>query len=49
MPTKLDLGKSCGIDVGSAAVSIIEAGEGSAALADLVKSVEELRKSGGSK
>ncbi len=49
VPTKLDLGKSCGIDVGSAAVSIVEAGEGSATLAELVKRVEELRKSGGPK
>src|SRR4030043_2465236 len=27
VPTKLDLGKSCGIDVGSAAVSVVEPGE----------------------
>lgn len=46
VPSKLELGKSCGIEVGSAAVSVVEAGEGGAALVELVKAAEELRKGG---
>ena len=48
VPSKIELGKSCGIDVGSAAVSIVEAGEGNAALSELVKIAEQLRAGGGS-
>ena|SRR5215831_9239967 len=47
VPSKLELGKSAGLDVGSAAVSILEAGDGSDALRDLQKVLEGLRKSGG--
>lgn len=46
VPSKLDLGKSSGIDVGSAAISIIEPGDAVATLAELVKAADHLRKSG---
>jgi len=46
VPSKLDLGKSSGIDVGSAAISIIEAGDAASTLAELVKAADNLRKSG---
>lgn len=46
VPSKLELGKSAGLDVGSAAISLIEPGEGSQSLKDLVKAFESLRKSG---
>ncbi|MFH0848751.1 MAG: 50S ribosomal protein L7Ae [archaeon] len=49
VPSKLELGKSCGIDVGSAAVSVVEPGESGTALAELVKAAEDLRKGGTSK
>ncbi len=47
VPSKLELGKSAGLDVGSAAVSILEAGDGADALRDLQRVLEGLRKSGG--
>ena len=43
VPSKLDLGRSAGIDVGCAAVSVIEAGEASNTLKDLTVSAERLR------
>ena len=46
VPSKLELGKSAGLDVGSAAVSILEAGDGADALKDLHRTLEGLRKSG---
>ncbi len=46
VPSKLDLGKSSGIDVGSAAISVVEPGEAAGALAELVKAASDLRKSG---
>jgi len=49
VPSKLDLGKSSGLDVGSAATSIIEPGDGASVLAELLKAAEDLRKSGGAK
>lgn len=49
VPTKLELGKSAGIDVGSAAVSIVEAGEAAVALKELVEATQKLMKSTGSK
>jgi large subunit ribosomal protein L7Ae len=49
VPSKLDLGKSSGIDVGSAAISIIEPGEGAGTLAELLRAVDQLRKSGETK
>jgi len=49
VPSKLELGKSSGLDVGSAATSIVEAGDGAGILAELLKSIDDLRKSGGPK
>ncbi len=49
VPTKLELGKSAGIDVGSAAVSIVEAGEAAGALKELIEATQKLMKSTGSK
>lgn len=48
VPSRLELGRSCGIDVPSAAVSIVNEGDGGAALSELVKVAQELR-SGGAK
>ncbi len=49
VPSKLDLGRSAGIDVGCAAVSVIEAGEGSSTLKDLAAAAERLRTGSGAK
>jgi len=49
VPSKLDLGKSSGIDVGCAAISIIEPGDAAATLAEVVKAADHLRKPGESK
>ena len=49
VPSKLDLGKSSGLDVGSSATSIVEPGDGAGILAELLKAVEDFRKSGGPK
>ncbi len=49
VPSKLELGKSAGLDVGSAAISVIEPGEAAPSLKDLAKAFENLRKSGGGK
>jgi len=46
VPSKLDLGKSSGIDVGSAAISIIEPGDAAATLTELVKAADHLRRPG---
>src|SRR6266849_4501079 len=46
VPSKLELGKSAGLDVGSAAVSILEAGDGAEALKELQNVFNGLRKSG---
>jgi large subunit ribosomal protein L7Ae len=47
VPSKLDLGRSAGIDVGCAAVSVIEAGEGTNTLKDIAASAERLRSGSG--
>ena len=49
VPSRLDLGRSAGIDVGCAAVSVVEAGEGSDTLKDLTAQAERLRTGGGAK
>src|SRR5881409_2728721 len=49
VPSKLELGKSAGLDVGSAAISVIEPGEAAPSLKDLVKVFESLRKTGAGK
>jgi len=46
VPSKLELGKSAGLDVGSAAVSILEPGDGAEALKELQSVFNGLRKSG---
>jgi len=46
VPSKLDLGRSAGIDVGCAAVTVLEGGEGSKTLKEVADSIEQLKKSG---
>lgn len=46
VPSKLELGKSAGLDVGSAAISILEPGDGADALRQLQNEFNNLRKSG---
>jgi len=46
VPSKLDLGRAAGIDVGCAAVSVVEGGEGAKTLKELIDSTEQLRKGG---
>lgn len=49
VPSKLELGKSAGLDVGSAAISVIEPGDGAQSLKELTKAFDNLRKSGAGK
>ena len=49
VPSKLDLGRSAGIDVGCAAVSVVEAGEGANTLKDLTTSAEHFKSGSGAK
>lgn len=49
VPSKLELGKSAGLDVGSAAISVIEPGDGAQSLKELTKVFDSLRKSGAGK
>lgn len=44
VPSKLELGKSAGIDVPSASISIVDPGEASKAFKELVETAEGLRK-----
>ncbi len=46
VPSKLELGKSAGLDVGSAAISVVEPGDGAQSLKELCKVFENLRKTG---
>ena len=46
VPSKLELGKAAGIDVGCAAISVLDAGEGSRTLKELIDSNDQLRKGG---
>jgi len=46
VPSKLDLGRSAGIDVGCAAISVLEGGEGSKTLKEIVDATEQIRKGG---
>ena len=46
VPSKLELGKAAGIDVGCAAVTVVEGGEGAKTLKELIDSTDQLRKSG---
>ncbi|HEY4823079.1 MAG TPA: 50S ribosomal protein L7Ae [Candidatus Bathyarchaeia archaeon] len=49
VPSKLELGKSAGLDVGSAAISVVEPGDGAQSLKELTKAFDSLRKSGAGK
>jgi large subunit ribosomal protein L7Ae len=44
VPSKVELGRSSGLDVSTAAISITEAGEGKEQLKDLLKKISELKK-----
>lgn len=46
VPSKLELGRAAGIDVGCAAVTVLDGGEGARTLKELIDSTEQLRKSG---
>jgi large subunit ribosomal protein L7Ae len=46
VPSKLELGKAAGIDVGCAAITVVEGGEGAKTLKELIDSTEQLRKGG---
>lgn len=46
VPSKLELGRAAGIDVGCAAVSVLDGGEGAKTLKELIDSTEQLRKAG---
>ncbi|MEM2943043.1 MAG: 50S ribosomal protein L7Ae [Candidatus Bathyarchaeia archaeon] len=46
VPTKLELGRSAGIEVGSAAISIVEPGEASETVKGLIAATEKLIKGG---
>jgi large subunit ribosomal protein L7Ae len=47
VPSKLELGSSAGLDVGSAAISVIEPGDAAVSLRDITKTVDSLRRTGG--
>lgn len=49
VPSKLELGKSAGLDVGSAAISVVEPGDGTQSLKELLRVFESLRKTGAGK
>jgi large subunit ribosomal protein L7Ae len=44
VPSKLELGKATGIDVGSASACIIDSGEAEKALKEIIEAAEELKK-----
>jgi len=46
VPSKLDLGRAAGIDVGCAAVSILDGGEGAKTLKELTDATQQFRKGG---
>ncbi|TMI08911.1 50S ribosomal protein L7ae [Candidatus Bathyarchaeota archaeon] len=49
VPSKLELGKAAGLDVGSAAISVVEPGDGAQSLKDILKIVENIKKTGAGK
>src|SRR5216117_1958237 len=49
VPSKLELGKSAGLDVGSASISVVEPGDVAQSLKEVLKIVETLRKTGAAK
>jgi len=46
VPSKLDLGRAAGIDVGCAAISVLDGGEGSKSLKEVVEAAEQIRRVG---
>ncbi len=46
VPSKLELGRAAGIDVGCAAVSVLDGGEAAKTLKEIVDSTDQLRKGG---
>ncbi len=48
VPSKLELGRTAGIEVGSAAITIVEPGEASEAIKGLISATEKLTKGGAS-
>ena len=44
VPNKVELGRSSGIDVGSAAIAIVEAGEGKSLIVEIANSIGQLKK-----
>jgi len=46
VPSKLELGRAAGIDVGCAAITVLDGGEGAKTLKELIDSTEQLRRSG---
>jgi large subunit ribosomal protein L7Ae len=46
VPSKLELGRAAGIDVGCAAITVLDGGEGAKTLKELIDSTEQLRKAG---
>lgn len=46
VPSKLELGRAAGIDVGCAAVTVLEAGEGSKSLKEVTDAIDQLKKTG---
>lgn len=49
VPSKLELGSSAGLDVGSAAISVVEPGDGAQSLKEITKTVDSLRRTGAAK
>jgi len=46
VPSKLDLGRAAGIDVGCAAISVLEGGEGAKTLKEIIDATDQIRKGG---
>jgi len=46
VPSKLELGRAAGIDVGCAAVSVLDGGEAAKTLKEIVDATDQLRKGG---
>lgn len=49
VPSKLELGSSAGLDVGAAAISVVEPGDGSQSLKEILKTVDSLKRTGAAK
>lgn len=49
VPSKLELGSSAGLDVGSAAISVVEPGDGAQSLKEILKTVDSLKRTGAAK